>query len=100
MLNQSVDRQAEHVQRFYTRYMTSMQIAEFVGVTKVSVYNARRSGKLPNSILLDTVCLWERDEIMPYIEAWRHEVMTRKAFKELTARPADAGAWDNALIKA
>lgn len=85
MLNQSVDNQAEHVKRFHERYMTSMEIAEFVGVTKVSVYNARLSGKLPNSIHLDKICIWEREQIMPYIESWRHEVLTRKAYKELAA---------------
>lgn len=56
---------------FESRYITAQQIADYVDVTRVSVFNARKSGKLPGSIAVGATFVWERDQIQPYIETWR-----------------------------
>lgn len=62
---------------FDKQYITAQQIADHVGVSRVSVFNARKSGKLPNSIKLDSTFLWEREFIQPYMDSWKNDITVR-----------------------
>lgn len=64
----------EQFERFY---ITSQKVADFVGVSRHSVFKAREQGKLPRSFSIGSTFIWEREFIMPYLEAWKHNVEVR-----------------------
>ena len=66
---------------FNKRYIGVAEIAEYVGVVRVSVYKAAESGRLPNTITNcagTKVLLWERAAIAPFLEAWRDQLAQKR----------------------
>ncbi len=59
------------LERFRAQYITSAEIAAEVGVSRISVFNARKSGRLPCAIDVGGNYIWERPYIQPYIDSWR-----------------------------
>lgn len=58
---------------FNNRYITTIEIATRLGVSRATVTNARKSGRLPNAIRPTgdmNIYLWVRDNIEPHIAAW------------------------------
>lgn len=66
-------------QRFNHKYITATEVADFVGVSRVSVLRAKQRGLLPDAIHVgdNHVCIWERDPVMPYVEAWKQTIEVR-----------------------
>lgn len=57
---------------FDERYITSSEIAETLGVSRSTILHARRTGKLPDMIVVrGRAFIWERDKVKDYIEAWK-----------------------------
>lgn len=68
-------------QEFNKRYIGVKEVANYVGVERVSVYKAVESGRLPDTITNcggTKVLLWEREPIMPYLEAWRDQLTQKR----------------------
>lgn len=65
--------------RFNENYITATEVAEFVGVSRVSVLRAKQRGMLPDAIRVgdNHVCIWERTPVMPYVEAWKKAIEVR-----------------------
>ncbi len=62
---------------FNDTYMTSREICEMVGVTRVAVLQARKRNLLPDPIELEGLTtIWKRASIMPYVQKW---IETRRA---------------------
>lgn len=66
-------------QRFNDKYITATEVAEFVGVSRVSVLRAKQRGLLPDAIHVgdNHVCIWERSPVMPYVDAWKKAIDVR-----------------------
>lgn len=60
-------------QRFDLRYITSAEICAALGVNRTTVLAARKRGFLPDAIVIGdgVVCIWEREPLQPYLEAWK-----------------------------
>lgn len=67
--------------RFDRLYITSTEIGASLNVARSSVMNARRNGLLPQPIkIMDGhVYIWEREQVLPYVEAWRIVLSARRA---------------------
>lgn len=65
--------------RFNARYITATEIAEDLGVSRVSVLRAKQRGLLLDPIQVgdNHVCIWERDAVKSSIEAWRRVLSCR-----------------------
>lgn len=66
-------------QRFHEQYITAPEIADEVGVSRVSVFRARERNALPNAIYVGDhrIWIWERVQIRPHIEAWKKNMAER-----------------------
>lgn len=63
---------------FRTKYITSSEVRNILMVSRTALHHRRRSGKIPDGIRLDnTVTLWERDQLKPYLEQWSTELYGR-----------------------
>lgn len=73
--------------RFDQTYISTNEIASTVGVTRATVLNARKEGRLPGSIcLVDfNLYLWEREQIKEPLKAWIDSVKARRNFESVTA---------------
>lgn len=58
---------------FDSRYITSKEVIEFVGVTRPALFMARNKGYLPGAIVAadGKVIFWDREFIMPHLRLWR-----------------------------
>lgn len=67
-------------QTFDTKYITSTEIMNDLGISRNSMSVARRSGKLKDPIVLHNglVVLYEREAIAPYIAAWKQILEARR----------------------
>jgi hypothetical protein len=75
-------------QRFDRVYITSAEICQEVGVNRTTVLSAKKSGLLPDPVLVNDklVCLWERERVRPFIDAWKIVLHTRRGqTKELAS---------------
>lgn len=61
-----------HQTLFNTRYITSSEVRERLGVSRPTLHHHRRAGHLPNAIEINgqTFVVWERDFIEPYLLKW------------------------------
>lgn len=67
---------------FEEKYITAQQLADHVGVSRVSVFKARTGGKLPNAVAMGATYIWERAYIMPIVNAWKETVKLRSGAEE------------------
>lgn len=59
-------------QLFDERYITSTEMMASLGVTRTAIFNARRTGKLPDPIdVQGQIFIWERETVAPYLDAWK-----------------------------
>lgn len=74
-------------ERFDRCYISTNEIASLVGVTRATILNARKEGKLPGSISLDgfNFYLWEREQIQPTIDAWVGAVRAKREFETVAS---------------
>lgn len=68
-------------EEFDRTYITSSEICHELDVSRPAILDARRRGLLPEPILVNgnQLTLWKRDEVRPYIEAWKATLDTRRA---------------------
>ena len=58
-------------QQFDNIYITSTSISIRLGLSRVTIMRARKTGKLPGSIeVTGNVFLWERNTVEPYLKRW------------------------------
>lgn len=64
---------------FDERYITSAEVARYVGVTRPALFTAREKGYLPGVIILaeGKVHCWDRQYIMPHLDAWKASIARR-----------------------
>lgn len=66
-------------ERFKEKYITAPEVCEFVGVSRATLMNARRRGLLPDPVDLHSkLFMWEREPVMPYLEAWKLMLNVRR----------------------
>ena len=67
-------------QRFDRFYIASAEICKELGVNRTTVLAAKKSGLLPDPVLVNDklVCLWERERVRPYIDAWKLVLHARR----------------------
>lgn len=71
-------------QEFDSKYVSSTELCEDLGVTRATIVNARRRGALPEPVRVNRpdgsphVMLWLREEVAPYLERWRAELAERR----------------------
>ena len=65
---------------FDDKYITSTEITERLSVDRSSILYARRTGLLPNPIVIKGVrtFIWERDALKPYLDAWTITLKARR----------------------
>lgn len=66
--------------RFDERYISSMEIADRLSVSRPAVLHARTTGKLPEPICVNggQIYVWERSEVEPFLAAWELSVRMRR----------------------
>lgn len=56
---------------FDATYVSSSEIAERLGVTRVAIIHARAKGQLPDAVMVgDHLTIWKRTDIEPHIKLW------------------------------
>lgn len=70
-------------ERFDTKYITSTEIASELQVSRTALVNARHRGLLPAPIAVNgsNIYIWEREEVRPYVDAWKLILNVRRAVK-------------------
>ncbi len=63
---------------FDAKYITSREILQLVKVSEVTLYKARRDGKLPEPIVVNHIYIWDRARVNPALLAWKEAVETRR----------------------
>lgn len=72
------------VAAFHAKYMTTTDVCDFLGISRVSVHQARKNGRIPDGIPLNNhVTLWERALIMPHLQAWKEYIDARAVQRTL-----------------
>lgn len=64
---------------FHAKYITSTDVRNQLMVSRTALHHRRKLGKLPGGIELNnnTVTLWERAQIRPYLEQWSVDMYGR-----------------------
>lgn len=67
-------------ERFDRIYISSVEIMSTLKVSRTAISQARKRGLLPNAIIshAGTMVLWERETIMPNVEAWGRIINIRR----------------------
>lgn len=64
-------------QQFDSKYISSQEIAEYVGVTKVAVFKAFETGRIPQPPITvgggRGIHLWVRADITPALIEWKNK---------------------------
>lgn len=70
-------------QRFDANYITSTEIAGELQVSRTALVNARNRGLLPAPIAVNgtNIYIWERNEVRPFVDAWKLILNVRRAVK-------------------
>lgn len=65
---------------FNEQFITALEIAQLLGISRPAVTAAHQSGRLPKPILVNEcrIMLWNRKEVMPYINDWKYVLDFRK----------------------
>lgn len=65
-------------EEFKEKYITSSEVREKLYVSRTALHHRRRAGKLPEGISIDnSVTLWLRSEVRPYLEQWSVDMYGR-----------------------
>lgn len=68
----------KHREEFHEKYITSSEVRRVLYVSRTALHNRRRTGKLPEGISLDnSVTLWIRSDVKPYLEQWSRDMYGR-----------------------
>lgn len=61
-------------------YVTSYEVQKTLNVQRSTVTTANKKGLLPDPITIpgSRTFIWEREKVMPYIDAWRVVLETRR----------------------
>lgn len=64
-------------------YISSSEIAKIVSVSRVAVSNATARGLLPDPVSINngTITIFEREKVMPYVEAWSKILNAKRSVK-------------------
>lgn len=70
----------EAQQEFDSKYITSAQIMQDLNINRTNLLYARRTGKLPEPIVVNDgrLFIWVRDEIAPYLAAWQFMLKAKR----------------------
>jgi predicted DNA-binding transcriptional regulator AlpA len=67
---------------FNERYIAAPEIMEFLGVSRTSLLQARRAGRLPTPIVIpnapNSPSVWVRSVVEPILKAWKEELQARR----------------------
>lgn len=67
-------------EEFDRKYITSSEITSVLGISRSSLMEARKKGKLPGAIYLQrNLYIWERAVVGAYLQAWKTIIEARKA---------------------
>ena len=66
--------------RFNDTYITSTEIMRDLGISRATLLNARRTGRLPEAIVVNDgqLYMWERNSISDYLQAWKTILVCRR----------------------
>lgn len=67
-------------QRFNTAYITSTEIMTLLDVSRVAVFRARKSGTLPDPVVISGshLLMWERAAVTPHLKAWAQRLAHKR----------------------
>ena len=67
-------------ERFNDTYITSTEIMRDLKISRASLLNARRNGRLPDAIVVNDgqLYMWEREKIEGYLHAWKTILQCRR----------------------
>lgn len=70
-------------EEFDKQYVTSAEICVDLSVSRVSVFNRRRAGHLPDAVEVRTagrihLLLWARGAVAPHLEQWRQQLAQQR----------------------
>ena len=67
---------------FNNKYISSIEIASRMGVTRAAIMQARSDGRLPGSFSVcgGVVFLWERELVEPHIVKWDEIRKARRGY--------------------
>ena len=58
-------------EEFDKRYITSSEITRTLNISRSTLMDARRRGKLPNAIFVQgQIYIWRREDVERYLSAW------------------------------
>jgi hypothetical protein len=72
-------------EEFDEKYISSTELCRELNVTRATLVNGRRRGALPEPVRINRpngdphVMLWLRDEVAPYVSAWKVELEAARA---------------------
>lgn len=66
---------------FDRQYITSSEIMKMLGISRAGFLYGRRSGKLPEPIMVNEgrLMVWERDAVQEKLATWKKAIDDRKA---------------------
>lgn len=67
-------------ERFDKTYISATEVSVEMQVSRATVLRAKERGELPDPIIVGDhyVCIWEREKLRPYLEAWKQRLAARK----------------------
>jgi hypothetical protein len=67
--------------QFDRDFVTSSEIMKDLGISRAGFLYGRRSGKLPNAIVVNDgrLFIWRRKEVSEPVRQWKYEIEARKA---------------------
>lgn len=77
---------AEYQRRFDQLYISSTDICQRLGVSRVQLFSRKKRGDLPGGVVVNgaQITLWERAKIEPHLQAWETEIEKRKSRASMT----------------
>lgn len=64
---------------FHSEWITTSEILNYLGISRTSLFAARKTGKLPDGINLDgKTFVWRRKAVTPYLRAWKTVLDARR----------------------
>lgn len=71
--------------QFDQRYISSNEIQRTLRISASAIVQARKRGLLPAPIVIGVraLYLWEREQVVPFLDAWHINIKARR--RELTA---------------
>lgn len=66
--------------RFKQTYITSSEIREMLNTSRTAISNAVLSGRLPDAIPVNNFTIWERENIMPHVEALKASLLQKRGY--------------------